>query len=160
RIENDQVTKDLGLKPQEGLRYAYDEFGRGGEEQREAWDAFWKKAFSARKRPESQRDLVDVKTLELAGHLNTYFSLQQLAGGLQIMPTKDNSETWPTLADALSAPDSARNPNPAATSLEKILDAYTRGDVKKFNKEVDAYTTYLNERMPAEMAKVRTEAWF
>src|SRR5207237_320017 len=69
RIENDQVVEMLGLKQREGRRYTFEEIIGGS-----GWSGYVKKVMSARQRPEKERDLTDVKALELAGHLSRYAS--------------------------------------------------------------------------------------
>src|SRR5262249_37200834 len=156
RIENDQVTEMLGLTRREGLRYTIEEIGR------DKFAEFQRKAINARSRPEKERDLEDVKVLELFGHLMTHFSLMQMEGDFKIVPGTAEEPQWKTLGEAIRDGDAEGSPprNPAAASLVKIIDAYSQGDATTFNKEVDNYAKSLNATMPAEMAKVRSEAWF
>jgi hypothetical protein len=172
RIENDQVTEMLGLKRKEGLRYTLEEIGAGNN-----FAAFQQKAENAEDRPEKDRDLEDVKVLELASHIRTHFGLMQMEGNIRgrtvngvrvpegdfkIVPGTAEEPRWKTLGEAIRDGDAEGSPprNPAAASLVKILDAYSQDDAKTFNKEVDNYTKSLNASMPSEMARVRSEAWF
>jgi ABC-type transport system involved in cytochrome c biogenesis permease subunit len=50
--------------------------------------------------------------------------------------------------------------NPAAESLEKIVQSYATGDAGAFNAEVADYQQQLDARMPSEMRKARLEVWF
>src|SRR5262249_22696597 len=106
---------------------------------------------------EKERELIDVKSLELWGHLALQSSLMSLDGGLRMVPTRD-PEQWLTLKQGLRESEMADNP--AAKSLDRILEAYARGDAEKFNTEVDKYEKFMEESRPSEMARVRTEAWF
>src|SRR5262249_13589614 len=82
------------------------------------WSGYVKKVLSARQRPEKERDLTDVKALELAGHLSRYASLREMDGELNVVPMID-PEKWKTLADATSDGDKVI-----------ALDASSDGDAK------------------------------
>jgi ABC-type transport system involved in cytochrome c biogenesis permease subunit len=165
RIENDQITALLGLERIEGLRYTYKEvlLSKGFADLR-------KKAEKADEVPEKERDLEDAKALELLGKVMTNDSLLRLGGpvgedrrgSLKIVPgLTDDLEGWKTLAEALRDGD-AEGPeaNPSARAMRAIVEAYAVGDVSAFNKAVDSFASALNAKYPAQMARVRTEAWF
>jgi ABC-type transport system involved in cytochrome c biogenesis permease subunit len=189
---------------------------------------FVRKAILADLRDDKDRDLVDVKTLELFQHLITHAELKQL-GGVPLVPPHPNAQTitaldtrkgtitlqgrrgeetytltpnvrlfdsqgqsedsmgrpvtiddfrtgddvlpvvskgqlaelkkeqWTPLGRVMLTGDQG---NPAASSLEKIVQAYAVNDAKTFNKEVDGYLKAMQTRMPDEMRRVRMEAWF
>jgi ABC-type transport system involved in cytochrome c biogenesis permease subunit len=156
RIENDQVLRMLKLEPREGLRYALAEFA-GDPKRKPGFAVFVTRAKKANDRDEKQRDLVDVKVMELYNHLGIHERLTKLGGVLLVPPTKGSSQ-WMTLGEALQT--GAARTNPAVDSLHRIILAYARGDTEEFNKEVDAYEKKMATSMPAETASARLEVWF
>ena len=81
RIENDHLQDLLGLSPRSGFRYAIDEFA-------DKLPKLADKATRAQQIPAKQQDKFDVKSIELAQHLQTYIGNDP--AGL----------TWRRLADA------------------------------------------------------------
>jgi ABC-type transport system involved in cytochrome c biogenesis permease subunit len=181
RIDNDQVLAILNLKPREGFRYSLAEiFGDGDEsayvekvdrsQRRKFFKQFYDKAVVAANRPEEQRDLQDVKTLELFEHLQADRRLRSLDVRqpqpgerererlLMVPSTTASLEDWKSLGDSLLQDDPASNP--AAASMEKVVRAYALDDDRTFNKEVDSYLDRMKATFPAEMSKVRLEVWF
>jgi ABC-type transport system involved in cytochrome c biogenesis permease subunit len=153
RIENDQVLAMLGLKPREGLRYSAAEIAGTP-----AFAQFLRKAKQANERDEKQRDLVDVKVLELYNHLGIYYRIAKDLDGVLMVPPGKGEDQWLTLGDALQV--GAARGNPAVESWEKIILAYARGDTKDFNKEVEAYQKQVGQSMPKESWYAGLEVWF
>ena len=179
RIDNDQVLAMLNLAPREGLRYSFNEIlGFGKDEayrekmdssnRRKYFEQLFARATQARERPAKERDLQDVKTLELFGYLETDRRLHRLGlrepdqpdhDRMRLVPdTTNDLEKWQTLGDAIRAGEASDNP--AAASVEKIIQAYALNDSRTFNKEVDSYLATMKERMPVEMRRVSVETWF
>jgi ABC-type transport system involved in cytochrome c biogenesis permease subunit len=157
RIDNDQVLAMLGLPIREGFRYSLAEIlgtDEKTEERGKRFKEFMAKARQTHERPEKDRDLVEVKTLELDRNLRVQSQLRSLDGLLMVPPPEGGVEGWKTLGDALASSD------PAAEPWERMLAAYGRDEVKTFNKEVDAYAAAMKEKMPSEMARARVEVWF
>jgi ABC-type transport system involved in cytochrome c biogenesis permease subunit len=162
RIENDQVRSMLGLPAREGLRYSFAEitgnWDRRGEEnadQAMRFLQFYRKSEQARKRDEKQRDIVDRKAMELAGHIRIFAGLEHLDGMAVVPPS--SGEKWQTLEEGIYGGDKR---TPEAAELEGIIRAYAHNDVKEFNKAVDAYQKRVVEKMPNEAGMVRLEVWF
>ncbi len=170
RIDNDQLLAMLNLEAREGFRYSiaemlgegekeiYRQAPRQDEERGRYFQQFILKANQARQRPEKERDLVDVKAVELQGELRTYQLIRQLDGVLMVPGSQGGTDGWKTLWDALMEGDQATNPS--AASLERIVRAYALGDTRDFNREVEAYHKSLRKDMPAEMSRVSWELWF
>jgi ABC-type transport system involved in cytochrome c biogenesis permease subunit len=181
RIENDQVLAILNLKPRDGLRYSLSEIIGDGDDsvydekvdksqRRKFFKQFYDKAVVAANRPEEERDLQDVKTLELFEHLQSDRRLRSLdvrqrdpnereRTRLLVVPgTTAGLDDWKTLGDSLREDDP--DSNPAAASLQRIVQAYAADDAKTFNKEIDSYLERMNATIPAAMSKVRLETWF
>jgi ABC-type transport system involved in cytochrome c biogenesis permease subunit len=156
RIDFDQLLAMLKLEPREGFRYSLEELT--GPEKQKYFAQFLKKAQQAAERPEKRRDLVDVRALELHGHLRTHYDLARLGGVLMVPGRGGDLEDWKTLRDALIEGDAGGNP--AAESVENILRAYALGDARAFNREVHAYRQAVQKRLPGEMKLARTEVWF
>jgi ABC-type transport system involved in cytochrome c biogenesis permease subunit len=156
RIENDQVRQMLRLEPREGLRYTWAEIvGSSGFEQ------FRKKADAAEGRSAKQRDIVDVKALELDGHLQLAEQVRSLSGVLMVPPPPNGSEQdWALLGKALVKAEVTGAEDPRAHSLEAIVRAYGKGDVAGFNEAVSVYRKALGQRMPADMSLAKLEVWF
>jgi ABC-type transport system involved in cytochrome c biogenesis permease subunit len=152
RIDNDQLQTMLGLERRKGLRYAQDEIINRARPER--YRTFLKKALAARDRPEQQRDVTDVKALELLGNLLTQAALMNL-DGLMIVPGTSFAD-WAPLRRALMTGNNAAD----ADALAKILNAYATGDAPTFNREVDAYLAKQAVAYPVESRMARLECWF
>jgi ABC-type transport system involved in cytochrome c biogenesis permease subunit len=150
RIENDQVLTLLGLERREGLRYSPLEIF-----QSKYREQFEKKVRQAQQRGEKERDLVDVKALEVWRHLGTYLELGNLSG-VTLVPSAASKDDWNTLRGALNDPQDY----PAARSWQRMVHAYGTGDAKAFNKELADYRSGVEKQMPEEARTARLEVWF
>jgi ABC-type transport system involved in cytochrome c biogenesis permease subunit len=90
RIENDQVRQLLGLPYRDGLRYSFAEIGQKAGE-------FDRAAEKAEAKPPKQRDLFDVKLLELQKQLNTFMSICARRAPLVISPVGERD--WRSAED-------------------------------------------------------------
>lgn len=166
RVDNDQVLEMLGLQMRDGLRYSYndivgvkDDPKKDGPDDDKYFRKFYDLAKKARASEEKDRDLTEVKAVELLNNLSLQNALHAMDGVLMVPPSPSTPNAdWKTLQDAVAQGDANTNPN--AAHLEKIVRAYGTGDVKAFNREVEAYGKALDAQMPGEMRKVRFEAWF
>ena len=91
--------------------------------------------------------------------------LAEAQGPLAVPPGDAQSEWQPyamAVDNALIDRAHQKEPTPALTSLATIFDAYRRGDVTTFNKEVASYRTALDKSPPSPLdpAKVRFETFF
>jgi ABC-type transport system involved in cytochrome c biogenesis permease subunit len=151
RIDNDQVAL-FGLERRPGMRYAQDEIINRSRP--EHYQQFLRNAKAARDRPAAKRDLTDVKTLELFGHLLTQIAVMNL-DGLLIVPGRAFDD-WLPLGRGLTG--SATNAD--AVALATILAAYAADDAPAFNKAVDAYLVKQAKGYPVEHWKGQLECWF
>jgi ABC-type transport system involved in cytochrome c biogenesis permease subunit len=94
RIENDQVLGFLGLKARPGFRYSIAEVWP-------KWAAIKDKALGAEKRKEEERDLFDVKIIELARRMQAVVRLAMLEDPRTLLLPSDNRE-WQTLQAVLA----------------------------------------------------------
>jgi ABC-type transport system involved in cytochrome c biogenesis permease subunit len=161
RIENDQVLALLGLPPRSetSFRYALDEFAG-------KTDQLIVKAKAANAVPKAERDLFQVKVLELFGHLQLY---QELAEGSQplLLPPDEPGENWRTLRSAVvrekqaaKIQPNARDLDPALSSLKVILGSYVAHEPKAFNKAVADYRLQLDREYPVETRHTDLELFY
>jgi ABC-type transport system involved in cytochrome c biogenesis permease subunit len=156
RIENDQLLSMLGLERREGLRYNFTEIVRS--DKFRDFLPYVEQAGKLRDEDDKLLDLVQVKALDLYGHLRIYDNIASLKGARMVPPTKPGGE-WMTLADALDQGENLTDGSPAKT-LENIILAHAAGDAKKFNAEVKAYQKQLARILPREMGFAQSETWF
>jgi ABC-type transport system involved in cytochrome c biogenesis permease subunit len=153
RIDNDQVRSFFHLKAKPGsFRYSLNELTPHYEE-------FQDQAERSRSKPKDQRDLFDVKVLELHGHLGMFIQLAEIQTPLMVPPASENEKWQPLLLAIEDARDSGRDA-PDAKSLASVLLAYSQNDVKAFNSEVQTYRVRMAEQMPEESWKATLETFF
>jgi ABC-type transport system involved in cytochrome c biogenesis permease subunit len=152
RIENDQLLDLLGLTPRSGFRYSIDEFA-------DKISKLGQKATQAQKVPPKDQDKFDVKSIELAQHLQTYFRFAELDGMEMIPPDKPGGD-WMSLQDAFIQQQQNGQDNKSLISFAKILSAYGKGDVPTFNRELAAYQSDLNSLNLPETKTIDFEAFF
>jgi ABC-type transport system involved in cytochrome c biogenesis permease subunit len=153
RIENDQVLKLLGLEPRPLFwRYAIDEFG-------DKVELLEREAERARKIDSKQRDIFDVKILELEQHLGVYLELSRLRSAL-IVPPESPDDEWSTLFQSVNDTQRTGRENPALRSLATALLAYAKDDPQQFNAEIAKYRKLLDEQMPADTWRADLEVLF
>lgn len=155
RIENDQVLAMLGLERRSGLRYSYREIVNPRTRE---FDQFRRKVDEARKREPAQRDLTDVKALQLAQQLTSYLELSNL-GGVKIVPGS-TPETWQTLGSALMQEMETGKPNPRANSLTDLIFYYASNQPEKFNKALDQYQSDLRKDFSTETRSLGLETFY
>jgi ABC-type transport system involved in cytochrome c biogenesis permease subunit len=153
RIEDLQILNLLGLEHRPMFwKYAINEFG-------DKMDLLNREANRANDLPPRQRDLFDVKLLELAQHLDLYMKLAQWRTPLSLPPQSPDEE-WKSLVEGLMEAQRGERENPAARSLGKILLAYAEGNAETFNREVADYRQQLAQQIPEEARYAEFEAFF
>jgi ABC-type transport system involved in cytochrome c biogenesis permease subunit len=164
RIENDQVLSLLGLQPRSEthFRYALDEF-----RDRTKIKQLWEKADAARAVPERERDVFQIKVLEMQSHLFLYMALDSRRAPRLLPPQSSGQQDWRSVDEAFAA-----LPNPEANLLQiakqdrdlamvlAILKSYESNDPKIFNKMVAEYRKEVDEHYPVETARIDTELFF
>ena len=98
RIENDRLLEMMKVERREGLRYSLDEL-------KPRFDALEKAAKKVVELPKLERDLYDVKVLDLATHLRSYISVMTGTDAL-ILPPEDG-KPWRQPADSGKTVDRA-----------------------------------------------------
>jgi ABC-type transport system involved in cytochrome c biogenesis permease subunit len=152
RIENDQVLGLLDLKPREGLRYSVNEIaGKVNLVAREAT--------RAKKIDAPQRDVFDVKILELANKLETYINISQLSEPGLIPPPQGGRE-WRSLREALAYEKQSGAKDPDVRAYRAMLAAYAGNDVKGFNAALAAYRGEVDAQAGAASQKAGVELFF
>jgi ABC-type transport system involved in cytochrome c biogenesis permease subunit len=148
RIDNDQVLNLLRLEPRTGLRYSIEEFA-----------AQWKKIVESSKRAgemdAKQRDLFDVKILDLRRHLELYLEVAQDLKP-QVVPSESKPGEWHSLAEVRESGQD----EPAADAFNRMLLAYARHQPEQFNRELANYQQELERTNPAALRQARVEALF
>jgi ABC-type transport system involved in cytochrome c biogenesis permease subunit len=148
RIDNDQMLSFLHLEARPGLRYSLTELApRLGtlEEEAEQADA---------KEP-SERSPFEGSVVKLRDEVGFYLKLSFLEAPF-LVPPQDSGGEWKSLPRAFRQRDS----NPAVESLLTILNAYSTGNVKEFNREVAAYRQRLDKQLPADTSMASFEVFF
>jgi ABC-type transport system involved in cytochrome c biogenesis permease subunit len=152
RIENDKLLDLLGLTPRSGFRYAIEEF-------KDKWEQLLDKAEHAEAIPAKQRDVFDVKTIELVEHLKTYVLLSKLQN-MEMVPPDSPGGDWLTIWTAAIHEDETGLENKATHLFANILKYYRAGDVRSFNRELADYRSYLNSLNLPETKTIDFEVFF
>ncbi len=129
KIENDQVLGLLKLQPRSGLLYALDEFG-------EYVLVLQKQAKKAGDKDEKDRDLYDLKVLEVFRRVQLFYDLTMIKSPISIAPSPGN-EQWATLPDTLDKYSDAAK----AFVMEKSGVAFE--DVSKLPKQEQEFVTQM-----------------
>jgi ABC-type transport system involved in cytochrome c biogenesis permease subunit len=150
RIENDQVLGTMGLQARPGLRYSFSELlPRVG--------SLVQESLRASRLAPHERDLYQVKLLELAKKFELYVKLANLqTEGLHVVPPRTSGDEWKTYEQARQYRD--QDPNSAA--FLGILQAYLRNQPDAFNRNVAEYRDQVTKAMPVEMARSDFELFF
>ncbi len=187
RIENLDLLDTLDLERRSGFRYSLDEFidkipevAKQAELARkleaEQWSVYQRKVLELEKqigtvdlmlqafrapqiRPESARqDLIRV--------LQEQQALAARHPPLAI-PPQEEDQPWQTFStawtqDLIGAQLSDKEPNQALESFSKILVAYSKGEAREFNREVEKYRNRLAADPVADLnvTRVNYEAFF
>ncbi len=152
RIENDQVLALVGLAPRPNLRYAVEEFsGR--------MEALQTEAERARARAPAERDLVDVKILELYEQVRLYVELARLEIP-HLVPPMTADETWKPFAEAAGESQTTGRDNAAARSLGGMLMDWLDRKPEAFNQDLAAYRETLDKTMPEVLRRTDFEVFF
>src|SRR5260370_8089086 len=152
RIQNDQLLDLLGLAPRFGFRYAIEEFA-------DKLPKLEEKATHAQKIPPKDQDKFDVKSIELAQHLQTYIHFSDLDKMEMIPPDKPGGD-WSSIQDALIQQQQNSQVNKALLPVAGILSAYGKGDIQTFNRKLADYRTYLDSLNLPETKPIDFEAFF
>src|SRR5262249_21563242 len=136
------------LEARPGLRYSLAEIApRLGALEQEAEQADAKE--------QSQLTPFEGRVLKLHREVGFYIKLSFLQVPL-IVPPSGPGDDWKSLGKAINQHDS----NPAVEPLWTIFSAYGAGDVKEFNRAVDAYRQKLDKQLPVETGLASFEVFF
>ena len=116
RIENDHLQDLLGLSPRSGFRYAIDEFA-------DKLPKLADKATRAQQIPAKQQDKFDVKSIELAQHLQTYIYFSNWEK-MKMIPPDVSGGDWLTLRGAFTKEQEDGKEDQALHSFAAMLSAY------------------------------------
>jgi len=153
RIDHESLLEMLRLQRREGLRYSVNEITSN-----EGFRTFFKKAMVSKDLPREKRDALEERIVELLKLLSTHRALSSLQA-LALVPAEDlDPNGWKTLGQALAQGEDQFNPS--AKHLKAMVWAYAENDPKKFNAELALYNKWIAEKIPAQVSKARTEAWF
>jgi ABC-type transport system involved in cytochrome c biogenesis permease subunit len=164
RIENDQVLSLLGLQPRSEthFRYALEEF-----RDENKFRLLEEKAEYAKRVPERDRDVFQIKLLELQSHLELYLMLAGRFAPRLLPPESPGEQDWRSLQQARKAlsghPDDLRKIAEQDRDLAMvytILLAYEGNNVKVFNEMVAEYRKDVDKRYPLETRRTDTELFF
>jgi ABC-type transport system involved in cytochrome c biogenesis permease subunit len=154
RIENDQVLDLLGLepRPKTHFRYALEEFS-------DKLDKLAERASRAQKIDSKQRNLFEVKAIDLAEHLQLYIKLSTLQA-IEPVPPSTPGGDWLTFHEAANEQQQNGKDDPAVPAYAKMLFAYAQGDRELFNREVTSYRSYLDGLRLPDIDRTDFEAFF
>jgi ABC-type transport system involved in cytochrome c biogenesis permease subunit len=155
RIENDQLVTQLGLEARPLFwRYGITEFS-------EKLDKLLELAVKANDKPDKERDVFDVKLLQLHERLQFFMKLMRLdTDTLCVVPPETPDQDWISAPRAKMEEDQTGHENPAFVSFRKILAAYANGNKQEFNQEVAAYQKWFDEHLPDQVSTAGFEVFF
>jgi ABC-type transport system involved in cytochrome c biogenesis permease subunit len=155
RIENDQLVTELGLEARPLFwRYGLAEFMKKLPKLTEA-------AEKADAKPEKDRDVYDVKLLQLYQRLQLWRRLMELdTDTLCVVPPQAAGEDWISARKADAQEEQTGHENAAFVSLRKIFAAYADGKKEEFNQEVADYRKWFAENLPDETGATGFEVFF
>jgi len=170
RIENDQVLGLLHMTPRGGLRYSIDEIMYGTADQRpKEEDPHAESNFTrltariktAREKPESERDLVDSKVLELEAKLGLFYQLAEKQIPHVIPPSKPGAD-WQTMpeAEAEAQAGGATELSGDARLFDDILKSYAEGRTSSFNSGVEKYLATVGRGQADHASVASFEVFF
>lgn len=149
RIEHDAVLSLMHLKPREGLRYSLNEL-------LPRYQALIQHVQTVLQKPDAQRDLVDVKTLELYNQLEIYRQIMSAEIPLVLPPVQPGSEDWLPLGGEKTDLNHAT----AANAWYKTLKAYRNGDRATFDTAAREYLNTLRKTHPQLFPRLTIEQRF
>jgi ABC-type transport system involved in cytochrome c biogenesis permease subunit len=148
RIDHPDVLALLGLGDEKRTRFSYSEIVAKGSE-------INKQAQMASRVKGKERDPFQNAVITLYQRLTLFGDLSMLRTPYIIPPLQDGSE-WRSFDDALS-----ENPeDPNVSAWLSILKHYSNGDVDLFNEELSQYATSVNEVVPDDVRKSKSEVLF
>ena len=107
----------------------------------------------------ADRDLFQSKLAELGEKLNVYVALDNFFGLYLAPPAADGGE-WQRLGPALEQAGRTGTRDPAVESFRQVLQGAVNDKPEEFNAAVASHLGRLDARLPATMAKVRSEVVF
>ncbi|PIQ28056.1 hypothetical protein COW36_06845 [bacterium (Candidatus Blackallbacteria) CG17_big_fil_post_rev_8_21_14_2_50_48_46] len=149
RIEHDDVLSLMQLKPRDGFRYSLGEL-------LPRYQALIQQVQTSFQKPESSRDLVDVKTIELFNQLEVYRQIMSSEVPLMLPPVDPHSDQWLPLGSEKKD----LNLSTPANAWYKTLKAYRDKDVAGFNAGTREYLQALHQTHPNLFPKLSLEQRF
>lgn len=179
RIHNLQLLSQLGLERREGYRYSYAELA-------DRLDQIEAQAAAASRQEAKQRDVYDIKVLELWHKVTLYMALAEAHrlpatgddphAGLNealrrldmlesfslpyAVPPAGPDQPWKPLLRAVVDDAISQDPNPAVRPLTGMLAAWRNGDAAAFDTQVEAYRALLATVMPRGRQVLHFEVLF
>jgi ABC-type transport system involved in cytochrome c biogenesis permease subunit len=149
RIEHDDVLTLMGLKPREGLRYSLEELAP-------KYSALIEQVTRAFQKPDRNRDLVDVKTIELYNQLEVFRQIMSFEIPLVLPPLKPDGQDWLPLGGEKSD----INRSTSANAWYKTLKAFQNNDLTLFNGTSAEYLQSLKSSHAAFFPRLQIEQRF
>lgn len=148
RVEHDGVLALLKLQPRSGFRYSLEEIADGYQE-------LVTQAMKAFKKEQNERDLFEVKVLELFNQLEVFRSIIEQRSPLLIAPLKPG-EQWLNIGDA-SKKFELTEPVGKWLSLKK---AYRLKDYQRFDEIIEEYSATIKANHPGLSFRINLEILF
>lgn len=149
RIEHDDVLSLMGLTPRDGFRYSLEELAPN-------YPKLLQQVQAAFQKPDTNRDLVDVKTIELYNQLETYRQIMNLEIPLVLPSLQANGNDWLPLGGEKS--DLQRTT--PANAWYKSLKSFQNNDAIVFNANAASYLKSMHESHPEYFPRLQIEQRF
>lgn len=150
RIEHDDVLTLMKLEARPGsFRYSLEEL-------RPQYPALIQQAQAASQKPDTARDLVDTKVLELYNQIEVYRRIAAFEAPLIIPPAQSGSDNWLPLGSEKQD----LNLTTSANAWYTALKTYQNGDIAQFNANAKTYLNYLKKQQPELFPKTQMEQRF
>ncbi len=149
RIEHDDVLTLMKLESRSGFRYSLEEL-------RPQYPALIQQAQAASQKPDTARDLVDTKVLELYNQIEVYRRIASFEAPLVIPSAENGSDNWLPLGSEKQD----LNLTTSANAWYTALKTYQNGNVAQFNANAKTYLNYLKKQQPELFPKIPMEQRF
>lgn len=149
RIENEDVTSLMGLKARESLRYSLEEL-------LPKYQVLIQQVQMIMQKPDTNRDLVDAKTLELYNQLEVYRQMMNFEAPLVLPPLKSGGDDWMPLGSEKKD----LNRTTSANAWYKSLKGFSQNDPGVFNSAATDYLQSLKTTHPEYFPRLQIEQRF
>lgn len=149
RIEHDDVLSLMGLPQRESFRYSLEELAP-------KYQALLQQVSKAFQKPEANRDLVEVKTIELYNQIEIYRQIMSFEIPLVLPPVEGNSALWLPLGAAKNNLDLTQSAN----VWYKSMKAFQGKDTALFNAVVADYLQSIKTTQAELFPRIQIEQRF